>query len=103
METYTFLKQNTIIDTKFVLFLNILRPHEEVTYSELTSGEGQILDMGRLEVPFGVLSVTTHMMPSLPGCTLVITAVGHWSGVVLSSLIRTRSPGCRFGTALCHR
>ena len=51
----------------------------------------------------GVLSVTTRMMPSLRGCTLVVTAVGKWSGVMFSSLSRTRSPVCRFGTILCHR
>jgi len=45
--------------------------------------------MGRLKVPLGVLSVTTRTMTSLPGCMSVITAVGQWSGVVLSSRNRT--------------
>jgi len=72
-------------------------------YFSFTRGKGQILVMGRLKFPLGVLSVTTRMMPSFPGCTSVITAVGQWSGVVLSSLSRMRSPGCRFGTVLCHR
>ena len=52
---------------------------------------------GRLNVPFGVLSVTTRTLLSFPGWVSVITAVGQCSGVVLSSFNRTRSPGCRLG------
>jgi hypothetical protein len=41
--------------------------------------------MRRLNVPLGVLTVTTRVMSSGPGWTSVMTAVGLWSGVVLSS------------------
>ena len=51
--------------------------------------------MGHLNVPFGVRRVTTRTMPSFPAWVSVMTPVGHWNGVMLSSLNRTRSPICR--------
>ena len=42
--------------------------------------------MGRLNVPLEVLIVTTRILPSAPGWTSLMTAVGQWSGVVLFSL-----------------
>jgi len=47
--------------------------------------------------------VTTRTMPSLPGWTLVTTAVGHWSGVVLCSLSRTWTPGWWLGFVFIQR
>jgi len=59
--------------------------------------------MGRLNTPLGYLIVTTPTMSSFPGCMSVITAFGQRRGAVLSSLSRTRSPGCRLGDFLCQR
>jgi len=68
-----------------------------------TRGKGQIFIMGRLNTPLGVPIVTTRTMPSFPGCMSGITAVGHWRGAVLTSLSRTRSPGCTLGDVLWQR
>ena len=37
--------------------------------------------MGRLNVPLEVLTVTTRILPSVPGWTSLMTVVGQWSGV----------------------
>jgi hypothetical protein len=42
-----------------------------------TCGKEQIFAIGRLNVPFSVLTVTTRILPSAPGWTSVMTAVGQ--------------------------
>jgi hypothetical protein len=45
--------------------------------SESQCGNGQILDIGHLKVPFEFLTVTTLMWLSAPGWTLVMIDVGQ--------------------------
>ena len=59
--------------------------------------------MGRLNVPLAVLTVTTRILPSEPGWTSLMIAVGQWSGAVLSSLRITISPGWTLLDERCHR
>jgi len=74
------------------------------TYNSfLLCGRGQIFAMGRLNVPLGVLTVTTRILPFAPGWTSLMTAVGQWSGGVLSSLRITGSPGWMLWDERCQR
>ena len=61
--------------------------HEHIatpnTMTLFSRGSGQILVMGRLNVPLGVRRVITHTLPSFTGWVYEMTPVGHWSGVML--------------------
>jgi len=83
---------------------NILPPPKQWHSSSLfTRGKGQNLVIRLLKTPLGFLNFSTRKMPSFPGWISLMTGVGYCNGLVLSSLIRTRSPGCRLGKILCQR
>jgi hypothetical protein len=65
-------------------------------------GNKQILVMGRLSIPVVVLSVTTLVSPSFPGCRSQIIAFFHTSGGKLSSFTDTNSPILTFGWIFLH-
>ena len=67
-----------------------------------TCGKKQNFCSGTFEIPVEFLSVTSRKMLFTRGWMSVLTAVGKWSGVVLSSLNRTRSPDYSLGDVLCH-
>jgi hypothetical protein len=73
------LKKKCSLDIQNVdLALTYCHPEMKVSYSsESQCGNGQILDIGHLKVPFEVLTVTTLMWLSAPGWTSVMTAVGQ--------------------------
>ena len=46
--------------------------------------------------------VTTHTLPSLPGCISSIRARGHLVGLETSPCMQTSSPACKFGEGRFH-
>jgi hypothetical protein len=70
--------------------------------SVLASGREQIFVKVLLKVPHEVWKVMTHMMPSGPGWTSVMIAMGPCAGAVLSFSSMT-TPACGLGDDLCYR
>ena len=65
-------------------------------------GNIQIFAIGRLNIPFAVLNVTTPVSPSLPACMSLITAFFHTKGGKVSYFTSTESPIVTFGWMSFH-
>ena len=53
-------------------------------------------------IAVSVCTSTVRTRPSRPGKTLMIFPIIQWLTNAESSVIRTRSPGCRFGLVTLH-